>query len=65
MPTYLDFEKSIADLDKRIAELKNFSYHLPPRVAEEIAGLAAYLASAEADSITGQALSLDGGMVMA
>ena len=31
---------------------------------QEIAGLAAYLASAEADSVTGQALSLDGGMVM-
>ncbi len=31
---------------------------------QEVAALAAYLASAEADSLTGQALSLDGGMVM-
>jgi NAD(P)-dependent dehydrogenase (short-subunit alcohol dehydrogenase family) len=31
---------------------------------QEIAGLAAYLASPDADSVTGQALSLDGGMVM-
>lgn len=36
---YLDFEKPIADLDKRIAELRNFSYHPHPRVAEEIASL--------------------------
>ena len=32
--------------------------------AAEIAGLAAYLASPEADSFTGQAVGLDGGMVM-
>jgi len=31
---------------------------------EEVAGLAAYLASPEADSFTGQAVGLDGGMVM-
>jgi acetyl-CoA carboxylase carboxyl transferase subunit alpha len=36
---YLDFEKPIADLDRKIAELRNFSYHPPPRVMEEIAGL--------------------------
>ncbi len=36
---YLDFEKPIADLDKRIAELRNFSYQPHPRVAEEIASL--------------------------
>jgi len=36
---YLDFEKPIADLDRKIAELRNFSYHPPPRVIEEIAGL--------------------------
>jgi acetyl-CoA carboxylase carboxyl transferase subunit alpha len=36
---YLDFEKPIADLDKKIAELRNFSYHPHPRVMEEIAGL--------------------------
>ena len=36
---YLDFEKPIADLDKKIAELRNFSYHPHPRVTEEIAGL--------------------------
>ena len=28
---YLDFEKPIADLDKKIAELRNFSYHPHPR----------------------------------
>jgi NAD(P)-dependent dehydrogenase (short-subunit alcohol dehydrogenase family) len=32
---------------------------------EEIAGLAVYLASPEADSFTGQAVGLDGGMVIA
>jgi acetyl-CoA carboxylase carboxyl transferase subunit alpha len=36
---YLDFEKPVADLDKRIEELRNFSYHPQPKVAEEIAGL--------------------------
>jgi acetyl-CoA carboxylase carboxyl transferase subunit alpha len=36
---YLDFEKPIAEIDKRIEELRNFSYHPPPRVAEEIASL--------------------------
>jgi acetyl-CoA carboxylase carboxyl transferase subunit alpha len=36
---YLDFEKPIAAIDKKIAELRTFSYHPKPRVAEEIAGL--------------------------
>ena len=36
---YLDFEKPIAEIDKRIEELRNFSYHPPPKVAEEIASL--------------------------
>jgi acetyl-CoA carboxylase carboxyl transferase subunit alpha len=36
---YLDFEKPVAELDKRIEELRNFSYHPSPRVAEEIASL--------------------------
>jgi acetyl-CoA carboxylase carboxyl transferase subunit alpha len=36
---YLDFEKPIAEIDKRIEELRNFSYHPPLRVAEEIASL--------------------------
>jgi acetyl-CoA carboxylase carboxyl transferase subunit alpha len=36
---YLDFEKPIAEIDKKIAELRTFSYHPKPRVAEEIAGL--------------------------
>ncbi len=31
---------------------------------EEVAGLAAYLASDEAKSITGQAITIDGGQVM-
>ncbi len=36
---YLDFEKPIAEIDKRIAELKTFSYHPHPRVVEEVASL--------------------------
>ena len=36
---YLDFEKPVAEIDKRIEELRNFSYHPPPKVAAEIAGL--------------------------
>ena len=36
---YLDFEKPIAEIDKKIEELRNFSYLPNPRVAEEIAGL--------------------------
>ncbi len=36
---YLDFEKPIADIDKRIDELRNFSYQRHPRMAAEIAGL--------------------------
>ena len=38
---YLDFEKPIAEIDKRIEELRTFSYHPPPKVAEEIASLEA------------------------
>jgi acetyl-CoA carboxylase carboxyl transferase subunit alpha len=36
---YLDFEKPVAELDRRIEELRNFSYHPPAKVAEEIVGL--------------------------
>ncbi len=36
---YLDFEKPIAEIDKRIEELRNFSYHPHPEVTEEIARL--------------------------
>jgi acetyl-CoA carboxylase carboxyl transferase subunit alpha len=36
---YLDFEKPIAEIDKKIEELRNYSYHPQPRVAEEIAHL--------------------------
>jgi acetyl-CoA carboxylase carboxyl transferase subunit alpha len=36
---YLDFEKPIAEIDKKIAELRTFSYQPKPKVAEEIAGL--------------------------
>ena len=35
-----------------------------PQTVEEIAGLVAYLASGDAGSITGQAISIDGGVVM-
>ncbi len=35
----MDFEKPIAEIDKRIEELRTFSYHPPPMVAEEIASL--------------------------
>ena len=38
---YLDFEKPIAEIDKKIEELRTFSYHPPPKVAEEIASLEA------------------------
>jgi acetyl-CoA carboxylase carboxyl transferase subunit alpha len=33
---YLDFEKPVAEIEKRIQELKNFSYHPEPGVLEEI-----------------------------
>ena len=36
---YLDFEKPIAEIDKKIAELRTFSYHPPPKITEEIASL--------------------------
>ena len=36
---YLDFEKPIAEIDKKIAELRTFSYQPKPKVAEEIAAL--------------------------
>lgn len=43
---YLDFEKPIAEIDKKIEELRNFSYQPNPRVAEEIAGLEKQLTKA-------------------
>ncbi len=36
---YLDFEKPIAAIDKKIAELRTFSYQPTPKVVEEIASL--------------------------
>ena len=36
---YLDFEKPIAEIDKKIAELRTFSYHPHPKITEEIASL--------------------------
>jgi acetyl-CoA carboxylase carboxyl transferase subunit alpha len=36
---YLDFEKPIAEIDKKIEELRNFSYHPQARVVEEISHL--------------------------
>lgn len=36
---YLDFEKPIAEIDKRIEELRPFSYHADRKVAEEMADL--------------------------
>lgn len=36
---YLDFEKPIAEIDKKIEELRTFSYYPDERVAEEIAYL--------------------------
>jgi acetyl-CoA carboxylase carboxyl transferase subunit alpha len=36
---YLDFEKPIAEIDKKIEELRNFSYHPNQRVTGEIARL--------------------------
>jgi len=36
---YLDFEKPIAEIDKKIEELRNFSYHPNEKVAEQIAKL--------------------------
>ena len=33
---YLDFEKPVAELEKRIQELKNYSYHPEPKILEEI-----------------------------
>ncbi len=40
---YLDFEKPIAEIDKKIEELRDFSYHPSPRVSREIAGLEKHL----------------------
>ncbi len=34
---YLDFEKPIAEIDKKIEELRNYSYHPDGKVSEEIA----------------------------
>jgi len=40
MPSYyLDFEKPIAEIDKRVEELRPFSYHADRRIAEEMAEL--------------------------
>jgi acetyl-CoA carboxylase carboxyl transferase subunit alpha len=36
---YLDFEKPIAEIDKRMEELRPFSYHMDGRVAAELADL--------------------------
>ncbi len=36
---YLDFEKPIAEIDKKIEELRAFSYHPDGKVTEEIAHL--------------------------
>jgi acetyl-CoA carboxylase carboxyl transferase subunit alpha len=36
---YLDFEKPIAEIDKRIEELRPFSYHADRKIAEEMADL--------------------------
>ncbi len=36
---YLDFEKPIAEIDKKIAELRAFSFHPGGKVSEEIAKL--------------------------
>ena len=36
---YLDFEKPIAEIDKKIEELRDFSYHPSPKVSQEIASL--------------------------
>jgi acetyl-CoA carboxylase carboxyl transferase subunit alpha len=33
---YLDFEKPVAELEKRIQELKKYSYHPEPKILEEI-----------------------------
>ncbi|MBP1711907.1 MAG: accA [Deltaproteobacteria bacterium] len=36
---YLDFEKPIAEIDKRMEELRPFSYHADRKIAEEMADL--------------------------
>jgi len=55
-------EKSLQEIfDARVKEVTPLRR---PQSPEEIAGLVAYLASEEARSITGQAISIDGGIVM-
>ena len=36
---YLDFEKPVAEIDKRMEELRPFSYHADRKIAEEMADL--------------------------
>ncbi|HPC87039.1 MAG TPA: SDR family NAD(P)-dependent oxidoreductase [Smithellaceae bacterium] len=57
-PAYAD--KSLQEIFE--ARVKAVTPLRRPQTAEEIAGLVAYLASHEARSITGQAISIDGGI---
>ncbi|MFO7570230.1 MAG: SDR family NAD(P)-dependent oxidoreductase [Smithellaceae bacterium] len=59
-PAYAD--KSLQEIFE--ARVKEVTPLRRPQSAEEIAGLVAYLASYDARSITGQAVSIDGGIVM-
>jgi NAD(P)-dependent dehydrogenase (short-subunit alcohol dehydrogenase family) len=59
-PAYAD--KSLQEIFE--ARVKDVTPLRRPQTADEIAGLVAYLASYEARSITGQAISIDGGIVM-
>jgi len=51
------------DPDARRLEMPNIPWHRPSR-PEEVVRLAVYLASAEADYITGQSVTIDGGLEM-
>jgi NAD(P)-dependent dehydrogenase (short-subunit alcohol dehydrogenase family) len=59
-PAYAD--KSLQEIFN--ARVKEVTPLRRPQDAEEIAGLVAYLVSHEARSITGQAISIDGGIFM-